>query len=95
MSIAQRRLRERLGPDYQVATIGPAGERLVRFATISHDGRHAGQMRDVAGELARGMVRDRLRPIARMVDDLDLARLDDKKVYVPLAYREQCFSVPV
>ncbi|MCI0332398.1 MAG: aldehyde ferredoxin oxidoreductase family protein [Planctomycetes bacterium] len=40
---AQDRLRERLGADYQVATIGPAGERLVRFATISHDGRHAGR----------------------------------------------------
>lgn len=39
----QRRLRERLGPDYQMATIGPAGERLVRYATISHDGRHAGR----------------------------------------------------
>ena len=25
------------------ATIGPAGERLVRYATISHDGRHAGR----------------------------------------------------
>jgi aldehyde:ferredoxin oxidoreductase len=40
---AQKRLRERLGSDFQVATIGPAGERLVRFATISHDGRHAGR----------------------------------------------------
>jgi aldehyde:ferredoxin oxidoreductase len=40
---AQRRVRERLGADFQVATIGPAGERLVRYATISHDGRHAGR----------------------------------------------------
>ncbi len=40
---AQVRLRERLGAEYQVATIGPAGERLVRYATISHDGRHAGR----------------------------------------------------
>jgi aldehyde:ferredoxin oxidoreductase len=40
---AQQRLREQLGADYQIATIGPAGERLVRFATISHDGRHAGR----------------------------------------------------
>jgi aldehyde:ferredoxin oxidoreductase len=32
-----------LGADYQAATIGPAGERLVRYATISHDGRHAGR----------------------------------------------------
>ena len=27
----------------RVAAIGPAGERVVRFATISHDGRHAGR----------------------------------------------------
>lgn len=40
---AQKRLHERLGADFQVATIGPAGERLVRYATISHDGRHAGR----------------------------------------------------
>jgi aldehyde:ferredoxin oxidoreductase len=40
---AQRRLHQRLGADFQVATIGPAGERLVRYATISHDGRHAGR----------------------------------------------------
>jgi aldehyde:ferredoxin oxidoreductase len=40
---AQRRLHQRLGSDFQVATIGPAGERLVRYATISHDGRHAGR----------------------------------------------------
>ena len=40
---AQTQLRARLGADYQVASIGPAGERLVRFATISHDGRHAGR----------------------------------------------------
>jgi aldehyde:ferredoxin oxidoreductase len=42
-SEAQRRLRERLGSDYQIATIGPGGERQVRYATISHDGRHAGR----------------------------------------------------
>ena len=31
------------GADWQVAAIGPAGESLVPFATISHDGRHAGR----------------------------------------------------
>lgn len=36
-------LRTRMGPDYQFAVIGPAGERLVNYATISHDGRHAGR----------------------------------------------------
>ena len=36
-------VRERFGRAYKVAAIGPAGERGVRFATISHDGRHAGR----------------------------------------------------
>ena len=36
-------LRARLGPDFRIAAIGPAGERGVRYATISHDGRHAGR----------------------------------------------------
>ena len=30
-------------PSYRIASIGPAGEHLVRYATISHDGRHAGR----------------------------------------------------
>lgn len=42
-SETQELLRSRLGPEFQTATIGPAGERLVRYATISHDGRHAGR----------------------------------------------------
>src|SRR5215467_6181691 len=40
---AEQRLRERLGRGWRVAAIGPAGERGVRYATISHDGRHAGR----------------------------------------------------
>ena len=36
-------LRRSLGTDYRIASIGPAGERLVRYATISHDRRHAGR----------------------------------------------------
>ncbi len=40
---AEARLRERMGPAWRVAAIGPAGERGVRYATISHDGRHAGR----------------------------------------------------
>lgn len=39
----QSALRQRFGAEFQGAVIGPAGERLVRFATISHDGRHAGR----------------------------------------------------
>ena len=36
-------LKQRFGADFSFAVIGPAGERLVRYATISHDGRHAGR----------------------------------------------------
>jgi aldehyde:ferredoxin oxidoreductase len=38
-----RQLRDELGRGWRVAAIGPAGERGVRYATISHDGRHAGR----------------------------------------------------
>jgi aldehyde:ferredoxin oxidoreductase len=36
-------LRTRLGSNFRIASIGPAGEHSVRYATISHDGRHAGR----------------------------------------------------
>jgi aldehyde:ferredoxin oxidoreductase len=39
---AERVLRD-LGSGHRVAAIGPAGENLVRYATVSHDGRHAGR----------------------------------------------------
>ena len=40
---AGERLTQRLGPRFHTAIIGPAGENLVRFATISHENRHAGR----------------------------------------------------
>jgi aldehyde:ferredoxin oxidoreductase len=40
---AEERIRAEYGRDWQVAAIGPAGERLIPFATLSHDGRHAGR----------------------------------------------------
>jgi aldehyde:ferredoxin oxidoreductase len=40
---AEGRIRDEHGPDWQVASIGPAGELLIPFATLSHDGRHAGR----------------------------------------------------
>lgn len=36
-------LKQNLPTGFRTAVIGPAGERLVRFATISNDGRHAGR----------------------------------------------------
>jgi aldehyde:ferredoxin oxidoreductase len=40
---AEELLAQRYGRRWRAAVIGPAGERGVRFATISHDGRHAGR----------------------------------------------------
>jgi len=40
---AETSVRERFGRGWRTAAIGPAGERGVRYATISHDGRHAGR----------------------------------------------------
>jgi aldehyde:ferredoxin oxidoreductase len=56
---AENRLRERLGAGFRVAAIGPAGERLVRYATVSHDGRHAGR-----GGLGTVMGAKRLKAVA-------------------------------
>ena len=39
----QQLLKARFGADFQTATIGQAGEKMIRYATISHDGRHAGR----------------------------------------------------
>src|SRR3954464_11739916 len=40
---AEERPRERIGRAWRGASIGPAGENLVKYATVSHDGRHAGR----------------------------------------------------
>jgi aldehyde:ferredoxin oxidoreductase len=56
---AETRLRERLGKGWRIAAIGPAGERGVRYATISHDGRHAGR-----GGLGAVMGAKRIKAIA-------------------------------
>ena len=55
----QTRLRERLGDQFRVIAIGPAGEAQVRYATMSHDGRHAGR-----GGLGAVMGAKRLKAIA-------------------------------
>ena len=43
ISETERALKARFDAGYQFAVIGPAGERQVLFATISHAGRHAGR----------------------------------------------------
>ncbi|MCA9054984.1 MAG: hypothetical protein KDA75_14180, partial [Planctomycetaceae bacterium] len=39
----EKQLQQQLGLGFRTAAIGPAGENLVHYATISHDGRHAGR----------------------------------------------------
>ena len=51
-------------PRLPVAAIGPAGERLVRYATVSHDGRHAGR-----GGLGAVLGAKRLKAIAVRASD--------------------------
>ena len=72
---------------------------LVHLAIATGDGanhpRIAGQVRDVAGELALPMDRDCLRFVAGVIDDLDLARLDDEEVEVAVADRKERLPVPI
>src|SRR5262245_38038538 len=56
---AAGRLAGRLGPRFHSAVIGPAGENLVRYATISHENRHAGR-----GGLGAVMGSKRLKALA-------------------------------
>jgi len=56
---AAEKLGKTLGPGYRLAAIGPAGENLVHYATISHDGRHAGR-----GGLGAVMGSKRLKAVA-------------------------------
>jgi aldehyde:ferredoxin oxidoreductase len=63
--VAQELLAKKLDPGFRAAVIGPAGENLVRFATISHDGRHAGR-----GGLGAVMGSKRLKAIAVRGDRL-------------------------
>src|SRR5262245_11392703 len=59
MQDAAARLAARLGPRFHTAVIGPAGENLVRYATISHENRHAGR-----GGLGAVMGAKRLKALA-------------------------------
>jgi len=56
---AEAAAKQRFGRGWRTAAIGPAGERGVRYATISHDGRHAGR-----GGLGAVMGAKRIKAIA-------------------------------
>lgn len=76
---AEKALRERFGTEWQFVSIGPAGERLIPFATISHDGRHAGRggLGAILGAKrikAIGVRGDRRTPLADVKQTLEMAR---------------------
>ncbi|MFO0888692.1 MAG: aldehyde ferredoxin oxidoreductase family protein [Isosphaeraceae bacterium] len=77
--VAEDRIRAEYGPGWQVAAIGTAGERRIPFATISHDGRHAGRgglgavlgSKRIKAVAVRG---DRRTRVADLAATLNLAR---------------------
>lgn len=93
--VAQEQLRRRFDQDFQSAVIGPAGERQVRYATISHDGRHAGRggsgavlgAKNIKAVLVRGSRRCNWAHPAALVE---LARRFSEKSFGPATakYRE-------
>lgn len=92
---AEAVLRESVGKDYRFAVIGPAGENLVRYATISHDGRHAGRggLGAVMGSKqlkAIGVKGDRLTPFAHPEELVTLSKDLSQKSFGPATekYRE-------
>ena len=85
---AEDRIRAEHGPDWQVASIGPAGERLIPFATLSHDGRHAGRgglgavlgAKRIKAIAVRG---DRRTPLADPAATMALARRSSARSFGP------------
>lgn len=72
------RLQEELGKGFRFAAIGPAGENLVRYATVSHDGRHAGR-----GGMGAVMGSKKLKAIAVRGDRI--TRFHDPKGLIALS----------
>ena len=75
------------------------GRHLVDFAIPPGDGiddrRAARQLGHVAGELPGPLDRDGPRGLPGFVHDLDLARLDDEELEVPVTDLEELFPIPV
>jgi aldehyde:ferredoxin oxidoreductase len=87
---AEEALKQQLGEDFQIATIGPAGENLVKIACITHDfGRQAGRTglgallgsKNVKAICVRGTK-------SIPVHDVDGLRKVGRRMY------EQCFTNP-
>jgi aldehyde:ferredoxin oxidoreductase len=72
---AEEAVRQRFGSDLRVASIGPAGESKVRYASLSHDGRHAAR-----GGLGAVLGAKRLKAIAVRGDRLASAAHPDELI---------------
>lgn len=93
--VAADSIRQQWGNQFRVAAIGPAGERLVRYATISADGRHAGRggLGAVLGSKnlkAVAVAGDRLTPQAHPEELIALSRDLSRRSFGPATekYRE-------
>ncbi|MGF1582020.1 MAG: aldehyde ferredoxin oxidoreductase family protein [Gemmataceae bacterium] len=94
-SEADEKVREKLGPDFHTAIIGPAGEKRVRYATISHENRHAGRgglgavmgSKNLKAVAVRGTNRT---PVAKPTEVISLAKQLSRKSFGPATakYRE-------
>ncbi|QDU36502.1 putative oxidoreductase YdhV [Maioricimonas rarisocia] len=91
----EEQLRQRFARGYRFTTIGPAGENLVRYATASHAGRHAGRggLGAVMGSKhlkALGVAGDRLTTPAHSDDLIRYARDLSRRSFGPATakYRE-------
>jgi aldehyde:ferredoxin oxidoreductase len=81
---AEQWIRQRHGEPWSVAAIGKAGEALVPFASISHDGRHAGRGGSGAVLGAKGLKAVAVRGEAR-TEIADPAALDALRQQLKLA----------
>ncbi len=84
---AEKALKEQYGRGWRTAAIGPAGETGVRYATISHDGRHAGR-----GGLGAVLGAKRIKGV--LVKAGDRCAVDDPQAVLTIAkeLRERSFG---
>jgi aldehyde:ferredoxin oxidoreductase len=93
--VAEQRLQDAWGREWQIASIGPAGERRIPFANISHQGRHAGRgglgavlgSKNIKGVAVRGNVAT---PLADPDRTVAIARRLSQRSFGPATakYRE-------
>ncbi len=91
----ERKIRVKYGTDWQIISIGLAGEMQIPFATLSHDGRHAGRgglgavlgSKNIKAIAVRG---DKRTNIANTNETMKIARSLSERSFTPATakYRE-------